>query len=104
MSGYTSFDLRKYAETIQTLPLKGLSVSGLESLSRANLAIYHMLISDSLDDIYGNRKKYLARIKKDVCSLPQPLCTARFHHLVSDGEPDAEFSIGSGADNFPVAR
>ncbi|HJA88333.1 MAG TPA: hypothetical protein H9778_06530 [Candidatus Parabacteroides intestinavium] len=64
MSGYTSFDLRKYAETIQTLPLKGLSVSGLESLSRANLAIYHMLISDSLDDIYGNRKKYLARIKK----------------------------------------
>ena len=64
MSGYTSFDLRKYAETIQTLPLKGLSVSGLESLSRANLAIYHMLISDSLDDIYGNRKKYLARIKR----------------------------------------
>lgn len=28
----------------------------------------------------------------------------KIHHLVSDGEPDAEFSIGSGADNFPVAR
>lgn len=60
----TIFDLQKYTETILTFPLNRLSVSGLESLSRASLAIYHMLISDSLDDIYGNRKRYLARIKK----------------------------------------
>lgn len=67
--------LQEYIQLLMQYPAKEntISVWELESLARAGIAIHNLVVSESLDDTFGQRNEHLSRLKRLYL-----LCKRRF--------------------------